>query len=87
VPYLKAVHRVATLYNLLNHDPSEEEKGVVEIIQIDKQGNLFQKTDLTNVEQLYNEVFEQNMQKSRDDFYTLGMKESKPENIEETKKG
>jgi hypothetical protein len=65
VPYLKAVMRVAGLYSMLDHDESEQERGVVEVIQIDKQGNLFQKIDLSHAILKDNEMFEENMSKRK----------------------
>ena len=40
-PYLEAVLRVALLYGLLERDKSRAEKGVVEVIQIDKKDHLY----------------------------------------------
>ena len=47
-PYLEAVLRVALLYGLLERDKSRAEKGVVEVIQIDKKDNLYTSINLSS---------------------------------------
>jgi hypothetical protein len=45
-PYLQAVNRVCLLYDLFERDSSRAEKGIVEVVQIDNKGSLYQNIDL-----------------------------------------
>ena len=67
-PYLESVLRVALMYNLLEHDNSRAEKGIVEVVQINKKGNLYQKLDLPHTLLEDNEHFENKIKKSGEIF-------------------
>lgn len=72
-PYLEAVLRVALLYGLLERDKSRAEKGVVEVVQIDKKDNLYtsinlSSTALDDYEFFMNKVTNEIKNKKEDSF-------------------
>lgn len=76
-PYLEAVFRVALLYDLLERDKSRAEKGVVEVIQIDKKGNLYQNVDLPHTlmddhDAFANKIMNEIKNKKEDSFEDFG---------------
>lgn len=74
--YLEAVLRVALLYNLLEHNTSQAERGVVEVVQVNN--TLAPKIDLLHTIMDDNAFFENRIKECKlPKLINLGMKESK----------
>jgi hypothetical protein len=67
--YLEAVQRIALLYSLLEHNTSQAERGVVEVIQVDS--SLAPKVDLTHTVMDDNAFFENKIKESKPSYITL----------------
>ena len=64
--YLEAVLKVGMLYGLFERDNSRAEKGIVEVVQIDKKGWLYQNVDLPHTVLDDSDYFEFTIRNSRE---------------------